>query len=244
MGIEHRLPGRVDLRLAVFDRRDQADCLVGIEVLDHALADQRQRNHGCDRRQHVQRDPGHVDPEVADGGGALARKAAHQREHHGDAGCRGQEVLHGERQHLRQIAHGRLAGIALPVGIADKADGGVEGRVRRDRAEALRVQRQHALHALQRVDRQHAKQVERQDGDGVLLPPHLRFGAHAAQAVQQPLQRSAPGGQRITAVLHRTPEIAAEKRGARQQDGEIQDQQAHELGGHQNFSGRNNAMRR
>jgi hypothetical protein len=53
-------------------------------------------------------------------------EAADQGEHHRDPGRGREEVLCAECEHLRQIAHGRLAAITLPVGVGDEADGGVE----------------------------------------------------------------------------------------------------------------------
>ena len=62
-------------------------------------------------------------------------------------------------EHLRRVAHRRLAAVALPVRVGGEAHGGVERRVGVDGAEALRVQRQHALEALQRVDGQEAERA-------------------------------------------------------------------------------------
>ncbi len=61
-------------------------------------------------------------------------------------------------EHLRQVAHRRLAAVALPVGVAWRSSTAVlndESGV--TRAEALRVERQHALEALQRVDGEQAE---------------------------------------------------------------------------------------
>ncbi|KAG0763588.1 hypothetical protein G6F22_018396 [Rhizopus arrhizus] len=147
--------------------------LVGAEVLDHALADERQRQHEGQGQQHIQRAADHVGPEVADGGRAVPRQPADQREQDGDAGGGRDEVLHRQRQHLRQVAHRGFAAVALPVGVGDEADGGVQGRVRRHGAHAGRVQRQHALEPLQAVDDHDAQDVEGQHGQGVALPAHL-----------------------------------------------------------------------
>ena len=62
-------------------------------------------------------------------------------------GRRRSEVLHRERGHLHEIAHGRFAGVGLPVRVRDEAGGRVEGQVRADvaGAEVLRIERQEAL---------------------------------------------------------------------------------------------------
>ena len=81
----------------------------------------------------------------------------------GHAGGGRDEVLGGQRQHLGQVAHGGLAAVALPVGIGGKADGGIPGRVRGDRTEALRVERQETLQALQGIYDQQPQDVEEHD---------------------------------------------------------------------------------
>ena len=79
------------------------------------------------RQQDVERAARQVDPEVADGLGRCCRaKPRIKRHQHGHARRRRDEVLHGQAQHLRQVAHRRLAAVALPVGVGGEADGGVE----------------------------------------------------------------------------------------------------------------------
>ena len=58
------------------------------------------------------------------------REAADQRDEHGHARGSGQEVLHGEPEHLREIAHRGFADVALPIGVGREAHGRVERRVR------------------------------------------------------------------------------------------------------------------
>ena len=101
-----------------------------------------------DRQQDVQHAAGQIDPEVADGARRTPREAADQRDGERDAGGGGDEVVHRQPGHLREIAHRRLGHVRLPVGVGDEADRGVEGEVRRDRALALRVERQHVLQPL------------------------------------------------------------------------------------------------
>ena len=60
-----------------------------------------------------------------------------------DADRRRHEVVVREAGHLREIAHGRLAAVGLPVRVGRERRGGVERQRRRDRAESLRIERQH-----------------------------------------------------------------------------------------------------
>ncbi len=61
----------------------------------------------------------------------------------------GNEIVHGEAEHLSEMAHRGLAAVVLPVGVGDEADGGVEREVGRDRVEPARIERQKVLQALQ-----------------------------------------------------------------------------------------------
>ena len=92
----------------------------------------------ADRQQHPERRARHVDPEVADGLLLLLRDAADERDRHRDAGRRRHEVVIREPGHLREVAHGRLAAVRLPVRVGRERRGGVEGecRARRRRIPA------------------------------------------------------------------------------------------------------------
>ena len=116
--------------------------------LRHAERDEDQRADDRDRQQEVERDPRQIDPEIADRRRGGARKAAHQREGHREAGRGRDEIMHGEAEHLGQMAHRRLAAIVLPVGVGDEADRRVEREIRRHGVEAARVQRQQVLQPL------------------------------------------------------------------------------------------------
>jgi len=174
----------------------------------------------------------------------VPRQPAHQGEQHGDAGRRRNEVLHRERQHLGEVAHGAFAGVSLPIGIGDEADRGVERGIGSHRAQAGGVQRQGALRALQGVHRQHAQYVEREHRQGIAFPAHVRGGVDAAQPVNGPLQGAAPGRPAPLAVFDGQADIAPQQRGEREQHGKVQRQQSQEIGIHQNFSGLNKAASR
>ena len=166
-GVLDGVAGGVGLRLLPGERLECGHVLVGAEVLDDSLRHQRERQQQRQRQQHVQRRARQVDPEVADGARAVPRQAADQRDRHHDAAGGRQEVLHREPRHLREVAHGRLAGVALPVGIGDEAHRGVEGRVGREGGELLRVERQPCLQALQHIHRERAERIEQQQPEGV-----------------------------------------------------------------------------
>ena len=100
-----------------------------------------------ERQKDVEGRAGHIDPEVADRPRLGAGEAADQRHRQGKARGGGEEVLHRQPGHLREVAHGGLAAIGLPVRVGDERDGGVEGEIRREGAKALRVERQDSLAA-------------------------------------------------------------------------------------------------
>ena len=122
-------PCAIDLLRALH----RLDLRVGTEVLRHALPDQHQREDDADRQQHPQCGAGQIDPEVAQRLGAAAHEAANHRDRDRDAGRGGNEVVKGQPRHLGQVAHGRFAGVGLPVGVGGEAGRGVEGQIGRHR---------------------------------------------------------------------------------------------------------------
>ena len=95
-----------------------------------------------DGQQDVEQAAGDVDPEVPDRRGVLAGEAPDEHHGDGDAHRGGHELLDGERADLREVRHGRLAAVVLPVGVGDERRGGVEAERLGHRAEVLRVERQ------------------------------------------------------------------------------------------------------
>ena len=95
-------------------------------------ATSRMRRDEGERQEDVEGRAGHVGPEVADRARLGAGKAADQRHRQGKACGGGEEVLHRQPGHLREVAHGGLAAIGLPVRVGDERDGGVEGEIRRE----------------------------------------------------------------------------------------------------------------
>jgi hypothetical protein len=224
-------------RIVIGGLFDQRHGLIRVEGLHHALRNQGHGQHQRNWQQDVEHAARGVDPEVADGGALTAREAADQRDQDRHADRGGDEVLHRQAEHLRQVAHGALAAIALPVGIGGEADRGIERGIGRHRGQFLRVQRQQALQALQRVHREGAEQVEQHEGDGIHRPGHLLLGLDAADAVDGALGRAedahGPGGTALINGCH----VGAERLDQQQQDDQIQPQLRNSIGSHQNFSG-------
>ncbi len=186
-----RLAVRAVLRVVVGHRLDERHRRVLVEGLRHALAHQHERQDDRQRQQDVDGGAHEVGPEVADAARFLAREAANERDEHRHPGRRRDEVLHGEREHLREVAHRRLAAVALPVGVGGEARRGVERGIRADGGQRLRIERQPLLQPLQRIDDQRARQVEPQHRERVLDPAHLARRIDARAAVDQPFERPA-----------------------------------------------------
>jgi hypothetical protein len=156
---------------------------------------------------------------------SLARRARKTADH-GDQDChpgrRRDEVLDREPEHLREIAHRRLAAVTLPVGVAGEAHGSVEGRVGTHRGKALRVQRQHALQPLQQVHHDEADEIEQQQCERVALPVRFDRRLDGGEAIDAALDRFEHRRQEGTlAVVHLGHE-RAERLDQRHQHGDEQ----------------------
>ena len=103
--------------------------LVGLQILRHALLNKEQGHQQRERQQQPQGNARQIDPGIAEGRHFLPGEGAGQGEDHGDAGGGGEEILHRQADHLAEITHGAFAGVSLPVGIADKADRGIERQI-------------------------------------------------------------------------------------------------------------------
>ena len=97
------------------------DLGVGVEILNHSGGAKIQSSDDGERQQHVESGAGHVHPKVADRFRLLAGEAANygdgDRDTHGGRG----EVIHSQRNHLREVTHGRFARVRLPVGVAQES---------------------------------------------------------------------------------------------------------------------------
>ena len=209
--------------------------------LGNAERNQHQRVNDADRQQDVEGDLGQIGPEIADPLGLAPGEAADQRECDRDARRRRQEVVHGEAGHLGEVRHGRFARVALPVGVGDEADGGVERNRRGDPRKSLGIERQIILQPLDRIGQDHARGAEQQHPDRVGPPVLVFFGVDPAGAVDQPFDRHEEAE-----IFRNPPFIEREQPGAERlghRDGEgdengDQDPAVRRRIGHQKRSGR------
>ena len=201
--------------LGAFERR-RLD--IGAERLRHALPHQEQRVRHADRQQHIERAAGDIDPEIADGLGGRARKAADERDRQHDAGRCRQEILVRQAEHLHEIGHRAFAAVVLPVGVGDEADRRIERQVGRDRRLLRRIERQHGLQAHQRIKNEKAADMEQQHGDRVGQPMLLALLVDAASAVQRGLDRPQHRRQERALAVEHARHVAAEQRRERDDD--------------------------
>ena len=136
----------------------------------------------ADRQQDVERAAGQIDPEIADGLGRGARKAANQRDRQRDAGRGRQEILIREAEHLHEIGHRAFAAVVLPVGVGDEADRRIEREIGRHRRLIGWIERQNGLQPHQRIEDEKAADVEQQHGDRIGQPMLLALLIDAADA--------------------------------------------------------------
>ncbi len=82
-----------------------------------------------------------------------------------------------------------FASVELPVGVGDKADGGVESEVRRHSGKFLGIHRQVALKPQDGVEKYERRRAERQQGQGIGKPALTRANANPERGVPGSLQR-------------------------------------------------------
>src|SRR6185369_2929918 len=109
-------------------RIDKLCGVVRAEVLNYSLRHQQQRSDQAKRQQHPKRRARHVNPEVSDGLTLLSCDAANKRNCQCDADRGRNEVVICESRHLREVAHGGLGYVRLPVSIGRKGCGGIKRR--------------------------------------------------------------------------------------------------------------------
>ena len=163
-----------------------------LQRLRDAERDEDQRDDDGERQVEIERRARQIDPEIADGLGSAARDAPDDRDHDRRRDRRIEEVVRGEAEHLRQMAHRRLAAIGLPVGVGDEADGRVEREIRRDGVEPLRVQGKHVLQPHQGVEEDEAAAGEGQHAKRIGDPSLLDRGVHPREPIKPALDRT-PG---------------------------------------------------
>ncbi|MNU98582.1 hypothetical protein D3C71_886930 [compost metagenome] len=182
------------------------------EGLRHALPHQVQRQQQAQRQQAVEGGAGHVDPEVAERRGGFAADATAQRDQNRQAGGGADEVLHGEADHLAQVAQRCFAAVGLPVGVGHETDGGVERQRPLLTRQILRVERQVILEQQDREQQQEAREVEREQGQRVFLPALFGLRIDAGQTITATLDRAENRRQPGALAFHYLVVEAPEKR--------------------------------
>ena len=203
------------------------------QVLRDALPDEEQADDDRQRQQDVEGGARQIDPEIADDAAFAPEEAADHRGPDGDAGRRRHEVLRRQPDHLAEIRHRRLAAIGLPVGVGDEAHRRVEGKVRRQRRQALRVPRQKILQPQHRVEQQEAGEVESEAGQRIARPVLLTiFSIDAGGAVKAALERAEDRRKHGPLVGEELCHVDAERPGKQAEekpvDDELQDIGSHE----------------
>ena len=206
--------------------------------LDRALAHVDHGDHGGYGQQHVERASDQIHPEIADGGRLTTGEASHQGDRDLDSHRGADELLHRQSRHLREVRHGRLAGVVLPVGVGDERDGRVQCQQGRYPAHVLRIEGQRTLEALDRVHQEHSQGGEDDGRTGVARPRLLRLGVNPQHHVDGMFQPTKPVGLAAVDVGH----VGAEEAPGQSQDGD-QDQEGNPEA-HQNRSGRSSANTR
>ena len=188
------------------------------EVLNDALGGLHQRQG----HQHIHHTAHHIRVEGAHAVLPDAAQAANQREHDGDAHRGGDEVLHAQAEHLREVAECRLTGIRLPVGVRHEGRRRVEAQMPAGSGHSLGVERQHALQQLHGPEREEAEQVEQHAHNGVLLPAHILVFVDSQQAVDALFNRAKHGRQQHPVAVHNLEQIFAKRPRQRREQRQIQ----------------------
>ena len=156
------------------------------ESLHRPLADEDDPGDEGDGDQDVEKGAGDVDPEVPHRRGVLAGETPDEHQGHGDAHRGGHELLDGEGTHLREVRHGRLAAVVLPVGVGHERRGRVEAERLRHRPQVLGIERERPLDADDHVGEDDRDRREDDHGARIAGPALLLFRRGAEQPVDRP----------------------------------------------------------
>ncbi|GLH29081.1 hypothetical protein WSS15_17310 [Acetobacter pasteurianus] len=88
------------------------------------------------------------------------------------------------------MTHGRFAAIALPVCICQETYGGIIGKIGRNAAHAIWIERQDALNTQKRVNCNKANNLEDDDRDRILRPGLFPILVNARNAIDAALDRT------------------------------------------------------
>jgi hypothetical protein len=161
------------------------DRVRGVQVLHDAGADQHDGAEDRQRQQDAHVGAHQVDPEVADPLGSRPGEPADKGDGDGHTDGGGGEVLHGQSGHLHEVAHRRLTGVRLPVGVRDEGRSRVPRCVGADVREAQR-EWQVRLQPLERVQEQHRDGGEGEDPAKIDPPGLIGVRVDAHQPVARP----------------------------------------------------------
>ncbi len=193
-----------------------------------------------ERQQHVVEGPGQVLPEVAEPGAVAADDAADQRQQRAGADRGGDEVLHREPGHLREVGERRFAAVVLPVGVGDERGGGVEADVPGAGVEAFGVERLDPLGAQDQVEDDPGEDREEDQALRVALPVLFLAGIDPQHPVGEPLDRPEDGAEEDPLAGVDARHVGTERRRQRDHDGD-EDGDLQPALGHQRFSPRSSA---
>ncbi len=194
---------------------------VRTEVVRHSLPNEYQREDERYRKQHPQRRAREIDPEVANRLCAAPRETANHRRRHRDSRRRRKKVVRRQPDHLRQVAQRLLARVCLPVGVGREARCSIERQSRRHSGEPLRIQRQVILEPLQRIQKDHRDEAERQHRYRVRSPTRLGAGVYSADFVNQSLDWREHRVQKSPLIREYSRHVEAERHADRRHQNEI-----------------------
>jgi hypothetical protein len=206
-------------------RLRQAGRVVTLEVLNHALRDQEDRENQRNGQEQIVSGAHEIDPKISDGTHAMARDPADDRRSDGNACRSGNEVMEDQRNHLRKVRHRGFARVILPVGVCREARRRIEGKRFTDGGEFLRIQRKDGLKAQNQVRENHADEAENEHREAVLFPIVLALRIDLADRISGAFQWLKNGiEKRLAAGIENLDQIEAQRFRDRGEHDEIDDQ--------------------
>ena len=172
--------------------------LGGVEVLDGAAGDQKDRADERDRQKDAEVTAHEVNPEVTELIRAVAGNTADDHDSHADSDGGRNEVLERHAQHLREMGHRRFTAVRLPVRVGHERGCRVPRLRLFDGAEAV-CHGQPLLNTLQDVEAEHTQEGHGENVAKVNSPRVLAVCSDPREAVHEPLR----------------PEVALRGKGAR-----------------------------
>ena len=191
--------------------------------LRHPQNHQSQSEDDRERQEDVEGDPREIGPKVADAFPTIGGEGPRQSRGDGDAHSGGEEILHRQPSHLRQMTEGAFSAVELPVGVGDEADGGVERQVRVHARETLRIERQHLLHPQDGVEQGEPGEAERQHRQRIGQPALALFGIDPGGAIEDALHRLQHRGEPGPLPLPDPRHVKAQRPAQRHRDADRED---------------------